>query len=76
MLLWLVFGFVIGVVVNILYPTPSSVLGTILLSILGALLGGFLSTVFLTGSNTLNIVAALSGITVLLFIQRKLLRHA
>lgn len=71
---WIVLGLMAGVVANIIYPNPSrgGLLGALILGVLGSLVGGFLSSVFLgisvTGINATSFVIAILGSLLLLYV--------
>lgn len=73
---WMVFGLVVGVIANLLDPQPSrgGMLGAIVLGIVGALVGGFLSTfvfgVGITGFNFTSFAVAILGSLLVLYVER------
>lgn len=75
-LAWVFFGLLVGVVANILDPRPSSggMLGAIVLGIVGALVGGFLSSLLfgvgITGFNFTSFAVAILGSLLVLYIER------
>jgi len=77
---WMLFGLVVGVVANAIDPYPSrgGLLGSIVLGIVGALLGGFVSDLLfgvgITGFNFTSLVISIAGALLLLFIDRALTR--
>lgn len=79
-LTWIVFGLIVGVIANALDPRPAQggLGGAILLGIVGALVGGFLSNLIVgvdvTGFNLSSLVVAVLGSLLLLFIGRALSR--
>jgi uncharacterized membrane protein YeaQ/YmgE (transglycosylase-associated protein family) len=75
---WIVFGLIVGVVAKLLMPgkDPGGVVVTILLGIVGALVGGFIGRalgLYPPGHPTGFIMATLGAI-LLLFVYRKLIR--
>ncbi len=76
LLLWAVFGLIVGLVANAIDPRPSQggLLGAMVLGILGAVVGGLLSStlfgVGITGFDLTSFVVALLGAGVLLMIGR------
>jgi uncharacterized membrane protein YeaQ/YmgE (transglycosylase-associated protein family) len=75
---WIVFGLIVGVVAKLLMPgkDPGGVVVTILLGIVGALVGGFVGRtlgLYPPGHPTGFIMATLGAILVL-FLYRKLIR--
>lgn len=73
---WILFGLLVGLVANILDPTPSrgGLLGSIVLGIIGALVGGFLSSLLfgisITGFNFTSFAVAVLGALIVLYIGR------
>lgn len=76
LLLWIVFGLVIGVIANVIDPYPSrgGLLGSIILGVLGAILGGVLGNLVfginISRFNFASTAVAVLGSLVLLFISR------
>lgn len=79
-ILWIIFGLIVGVVANAIDPRPSEggLLGAIVLGVLGAVVGGFLSNLIfgagVTGFNLSSFVVALLGAVLLLGIGRAMRR--
>ncbi|MDO8429350.1 MAG: GlsB/YeaQ/YmgE family stress response membrane protein [Candidatus Daviesbacteria bacterium] len=77
-LFWIVFGLVAGTIANILDPRPSrgGILGSILLGIVGAVVGGYLGSslfgVGVTGFNISSFVVAIAGSMLMLLVGRML----
>ncbi len=77
-LMWIIFGLITGVIASIIDPNPvkGGVLGTIILGISGALLGGFLGNTILglaiTGFSLSSFLIAILGSLLFLFIARAL----
>lgn len=75
-LLWIVFGLVVGIIANIIDPYPSrgGMLGSIVLGILGAILGGVLGNIVfgisITGFNLPSLAVAVLGALLLMFVER------
>lgn len=75
---WLIFGMIVGIIANIIDPSPSrgGLLGAVGLGIGGALIGGFLaSLIFSTGISGFNLSSffiAVLGSLILLFVERSL----
>lgn len=73
---WVLFGLLVGLIANILDPNPSrgGVLGAIVLGVIGALVGGFLSTILfgisVTGFNFTSFAIAVLGALLLLYLGR------
>ena len=77
LLTWVVFGLITGLVINYVSPNSRSFLGTILLGVLGAVLGGFLESAFSENNGSLiSMIGVFSGAILLLFMQRALLRNS
>jgi uncharacterized membrane protein YeaQ/YmgE (transglycosylase-associated protein family) len=79
-IIWIVLGLVAGIIAKLLMPgrDPGGFIVTILLGIIGALVGGFLSTRLgfgdVTGFNLPSIIIAVLGAMLLLFIYRAVRR--
>lgn len=77
---WLLFGLIVGIVANAIDPEPNrgGVLGSILLGVVGALIGGFLANLIfgitVTGFNLTSFLVAVAGSLLLLFIGRAMRR--
>jgi uncharacterized membrane protein YeaQ/YmgE (transglycosylase-associated protein family) len=77
---WVLFGMIVGVVANAIDPSPNrgGVLGSILLGIVGALVGGFLANLLfgisVTGFNLTSFLVAVAGSLLLLFLGRAVRR--
>jgi len=75
-LAWLIFGLLVGIIANVLDPRQAKggILGAIVLGIVGALVGGFLATLFfgvgITGFNLPSFLIAIAGALILLLIGR------
>ena len=75
-LVWIVLGLIAGVIAKLIMPgrDPGGFIVTIILGIVGALVGGFISTKLgfgdVTGFNIPSIVIAVLGALLLLFIYR------
>lgn len=73
---WIIFGLIIGIIANLLDPEPEKggILGTIILGVVGALVGGLLANLVfgigVTGFNFTSFVVAILGSLFLLFVQR------
>ncbi len=77
LLFWILFGALVGIIVNVKNPNPNSVLGTILLGIWGAVLGGFLAEVFFSEGvlgSIFSLIIALAGSALILVTQRAILK--
>ncbi|MFO7261453.1 MAG: GlsB/YeaQ/YmgE family stress response membrane protein [bacterium] len=79
---WILFGLVAGAVAKLMMPgkDPGGCLGTVAIGILGALLGGFLSTALLgwgtvTGWNWRSFGIAVAGSMLLLLAYRLIARR-
>lgn len=79
-LVWIVFGLIVGSIANMIDPRPSryGILGSIILGIVGALVGGWLgSTLFgvgVTGFNINSFIVAIIGALLLLWVGRMFTR--
>ncbi len=77
---WVAFGLIVGTIANIIDRRPSKggLLGSIVLGVVGALVGGFLGSMLLgrgiTGFDMPSILVAIGGALVLLFVGRTLSR--
>jgi uncharacterized membrane protein YeaQ/YmgE (transglycosylase-associated protein family) len=75
-LLWLLFGLIVGAIAKYIVPGegPGGILGDIIIGIVGAFLGGWIFSLFghsgVTGFNLGSIICAIIGAVVLLFIIR------
>ena len=75
-LTWIVFGLVVGIIANLIDPKPAQggMSGTILLGVLGALLGGFLGDLIFgvgeIGFNLSSFIVAVIGSLILLALSR------
>lgn len=73
---WIFFGLIVGVIAKLLMPgrDPGGVIVTILLGIIGALLGGFLGRALgLYGPNdAAGVIMSVIGAVILLFAYRKI----
>lgn len=75
-LMWILFGLIVGVIANAIDPYPSSggLLGSVVLGIVGAMVGGFLADLLfgvgVTGFNLPSFLVAIGGSLILLFIGR------
>jgi uncharacterized membrane protein YeaQ/YmgE (transglycosylase-associated protein family) len=76
-LAWIVFGLIAGIVAKFILPgrDPGGFIVTILIGIVGALLGGWLATQFglgaITGFDIRSFIIAVAGSLILLFIYRR-----
>ena len=77
---WIIFGMIVGIVANAIDPSPSrgGILGSILLGIIGALVGGFLANLIfgitVTGFNVTSFLVAIAGSLLLLFAGKAMRR--
>jgi uncharacterized membrane protein YeaQ/YmgE (transglycosylase-associated protein family) len=73
---WILFGVIVGIVANAIDPSPNrgGILGSILLGIVGALVGGFIANlafgITLTSFNVTSFLVAIAGSLVLLFVAK------
>jgi len=75
---WIIFGLIVGVVAKLLMPgkDPGGLIVTIVLGIVGALVGGFLLRLlgFYRPDQPAGYIGAILGAIVVLFIYRRLVR--
>jgi uncharacterized membrane protein YeaQ/YmgE (transglycosylase-associated protein family) len=75
-LIWIIFGLIVGALAKLLMPgrDPGGIIVTILLGIVGALLGGFLGRAmgFYGPGEAAGFVMSLIGAMILLFLYRLL----
>lgn len=77
---WLLFGTIVGIVANAIDPAPNKggMLGSVLLGIVGAVVGGFLANTILgvsiTGFNVTSFIVAIAGSLLLLFVGKAVRR--
>lgn len=77
---WIILGGLAGIIANMIDPRPvqGGLLGTIVLGIIGALVGGFFSNIIfgidITGFNLTSLAIAVLGALLLLFIGRAIRR--
>jgi uncharacterized membrane protein YeaQ/YmgE (transglycosylase-associated protein family) len=75
-LAWIVFGIIAGSLANFLDPNPSQggILGSMVLGIVGAILGGWLGSLLfgvgISGFNLSSFIIAIAGAVVVLLIGR------
>jgi uncharacterized membrane protein YeaQ/YmgE (transglycosylase-associated protein family) len=75
-LAWILFGLIAGSIANFLDPNPSNggIIGSIVLGIIGAVVGGWLGNalfgVTVTGFNVSSFVVAVAGAAILLLVGR------
>ncbi|MBI3486507.1 GlsB/YeaQ/YmgE family stress response membrane protein [Candidatus Daviesbacteria bacterium] len=75
---WILFGLIAGVIANLIDPSPNrnGIIGTTILGILGALVGGYLGNLLfgvgVTGFNLSSFIIAVVGALALLIVQRAL----
>lgn len=75
---WIVFGLIVGAVANLLDPNPNrmGVIGSVVLGVLGAVLGGLVANLVgfsgITGLNLYSFIIALIGALVVLWVGRSL----
>lgn len=76
-LLWIILGFIAGLIAKWLDPHPNNpnILVTVVLGILGAIVGGFLASTFLgvgvNGFDLTSLVVAVLGSLLVLWIARQ-----
>ena len=75
---WLLFGLIVGIIANIIDPKPASggIFTTIILGIIGALVGGFLGNVLfgvnLSGFSLSSFIVAILGSVIVLYIGKSI----
>jgi uncharacterized membrane protein YeaQ/YmgE (transglycosylase-associated protein family) len=72
---WIVLGAIAGFIANMLVGGREGLIGTIVLGIVGAIVGGWLAGIFLnlkdpTGINVESIVVSVIGAIIVLFVYR------
>jgi len=77
---WIVLGAIAGFLANMIVGGSEGVIGTIILGIIGAVVGGYLAKAIfhkgdVTGVNIESIVIAVLGAIVVLFVWRALTRN-
>jgi uncharacterized membrane protein YeaQ/YmgE (transglycosylase-associated protein family) len=81
-LLWIVFGLIVGVIAKFFVPGegPGGIIGDMIVGIIGALIGGFVYRLFghagVTGFNFGSFICAIIGAVILLLIIRALTRRS
>lgn len=77
-LYWIVFGLITGSIANFIAPSTGGLVSSIVLGIIGAVVGGYLGEKFfntgVTGFNLTSFVVAVGGSLVVIFISRLLSR--
>lgn len=76
---WIVFGLITGGIANFIAPSSNGgILGSIVLGIVGAVVGGYLGQKFfsvgVTGFNVMSFVVAVGGALLVLFVGRLFMR--
>ena len=80
-LLWILFGLIVGVIAKFLMPGggPRGIIITIVLGIVGALLGGWIASLLgigdITGFNVYSMLIAIGGAMLVLAAYRLLVRR-
>ncbi len=79
-LLWIVFGAIVGWVASIIMKTNGGILMDIVVGVIGAVIGGYTMSFFgntgITGFNLYSFIVALIGAVILLGIVRAFRRSA
>jgi uncharacterized membrane protein YeaQ/YmgE (transglycosylase-associated protein family) len=74
LLIWVVFGGIVGWLASMIMGTGEGVLGNIVVGVVGAVLGGFIMNAFgqagVTGFNFYSFFVAILGSVILLWIYR------
>lgn len=77
-LIWIVFGAIVGIIADVVMSTDHSILEDMILGIIGAFVGGFIFSSFgqpgVTGFNIYSLIVAVIGAIVLIFIGRAIHR--
>nr|WP_298683818.1 GlsB/YeaQ/YmgE family stress response membrane protein [uncultured Dongia sp.] len=77
-LAWILFGLIAGIIAKFIMPgrDPGGIFVTIIIGIVGAMLGGWLATQFglgaITGFDIRSFLIAVAGSLILLFIYRRI----
>lgn len=79
-LYWVIFGLITGGVANFISPSSSGgLIGSIILGIVGAVVGGYLGQQFfgvgVTGFNLMSFVVAVAGSLLVIFVSRAVAEH-
>lgn len=79
MLYWIIFGLVSGSIANFIAPSSQGgIVGSIILGVLGAVVGGYFGERFfgvgVTGFNVKSFIVAVAGSLFVLFVSRILMR--
>jgi uncharacterized membrane protein YeaQ/YmgE (transglycosylase-associated protein family) len=79
-LYWIVFGLIAGTVANFIMPSSrGGILASLILGIVGAIVGGYLGKMFfgvgVTGFNLSSFVVAVLGAILVLFVGSLLMRN-
>lgn len=76
LLLWILFGGLAGWIASLMMKSGNSLVWDILLGIVGAVIGGFVMTLFgappATGFNLYSLLVAVIGASILIWIGRRL----
>ncbi|HSX09176.1 MAG TPA: GlsB/YeaQ/YmgE family stress response membrane protein [Candidatus Saccharimonadales bacterium] len=79
-LTWILFGLLVGTIANAIDTTPNNggFIGSVLLGIVGALVGGFIANLLfgisITGFDTTAFIVAIAGSLLLLFFGKAIRR--
>lgn len=79
-LYWVLFGLIVGFIANFIGPVSrGGIFGSIILGIVGAIVGGYLGQRFfgvgVTGFNLMSFVVAVAGALLVLLIGKLLMRN-
>ncbi len=73
-LYWIVFGLITGSIANFIAPSTGGILSSIILGIIGAVVGGWIGERYfstgVTGFNATSFIVAVGGSLVVIFISR------
>ena len=78
LLIWIIFGIVVGWIASVLMRTGGGVLYDIIMGVIGAVVGGFVMSLFgqpgVTGFNLYSIAVSVIGAVIVIYIGRVLRR--
>jgi len=75
---WIIFGLITGSIANFIAPSSGGIISSIILGIIGAVVGGYLGQRYfdigITGFNATSFIVSVSGSLVVILISRILSR--
>ncbi|RKS85149.1 putative membrane protein YeaQ/YmgE (transglycosylase-associated protein family) [Orbus hercynius] len=75
---WIVLGLIAGWIARVLMPVTGGIIKTMVLGVVGAVVGGYLSTMLgfgsVTGFNLVSVIIAVLGAILVIFIYRLIQR--